>query len=201
MYNNDQLSEKLLVEKLVVGDHSAFTTLYNRYKNNVYSFIVKLSHGDYYMAEEIVQNTFIKLWDVRKNISSDYSIGKYIQVISKNFYLKAVSQRINDDLMKLEFVENDAENLVDDEVELNFLLEEIERIVSLLPPARQRVYRLRHNENLSQKEIAEKLHISENTVETHLKHSNGFLRFKLGTYFDKSKVRLLVIFFSLLLIY
>jgi RNA polymerase sigma-70 factor (ECF subfamily) len=203
MCNNEQLSEKLLVEKIINGNHEAFTILYHRYKNIVYYFIVKLSHGDYYMAEEIVQKTFIKLWEVRKNISSDYSIKKYLQVISKNFFLKDIFRRINEDLMKLKITEKniDAENQVDDEVELNFLLEEIERIISLLSPARQLVYRLRHIEHLSQKEIAKKLDISENTVETHLKQSTKFLQLGLQAYFDKTKGLLLIVLSSLLLIY
>lgn len=54
-----------------------------------------------------------------------------------------------------------AENCVEDEVELNLLLEEVERIISMLPPARQKVYRLKHIEHLSQKEIASLLGISE----------------------------------------
>ncbi|GHU57742.1 RNA polymerase sigma factor [Bacteroidia bacterium] len=195
MYNSNQLSEKQIIEMLIEGNHTAFTTLYNRYKNNVYFFIVKLSHGDYYMAEEIVQKTFIKIWEVKKNISSEHSIGKYIQVIAKNFYLKAISQRINDDLMLLNIAkkESGAENLVDDEVELKFLLEEIERIISLLPPAKQRVYRLKHIENLSQKDISEKLNISENTVETHLRQSNEFLRFKLSAFLHGSEALMLFI--------
>lgn len=69
----------------------------------------------------------------------------------------------------------EAENCVEDEVELNLLLEEVERIISMLPPARQKVYRLKHIEHLSQKEIASLLGISENTVESHLKQSTKFL--------------------------
>jgi RNA polymerase sigma-70 factor (ECF subfamily) len=64
---------------------------------------------------------------------------------------------------------------VENEVELNLLLEEVERIISMLPPARQRVYRLKHIEHLSQKEIANQLNISENTVESHLRQSAKFL--------------------------
>ena len=73
----------------------------------------------------------------------------------------------------------ETENCVENEVELNLLLEEVERIISLLPPARQRVYRLKHIEHFSQKEIASQLGISENTVESHLKQSTKFLTQKL----------------------
>ena len=69
----------------------------------------------------------------------------------------------------------EAGNYVENEVGLNLLLEEVERVISMLPPARQRVYRLKHMEHLSQKEIANQLNISENTVESHLRQSTKFL--------------------------
>ena len=65
------------------------------------------------------------------------------------------------------------------EIELSMLVEKIERVVSMMPPVRQHIYRLKHMDNLSQKEIAQQLGISENTVESHLKLSMKFLRDKL----------------------
>lgn len=96
--------------------------------------------------------------------------------VSRNLFLKETAKRIQEQLM-ISQIENvsETENTVENEVELNLLLEEVERIISLLPPARQRVYRLKHIELLSQKEIASQLGISENTVESHLKQSTKFL--------------------------
>ena len=200
MHKSEPL-DRVLVEGIVAGNYEAFTLLYHRYKHVVYSFIMKLSHGNCYMAEEIVQETFIKLWEVRKKVLPDYSIRKYLQVISKNLFLKAVSRQISEELIESKIAEKNmhAENYVDDTVELDFLLEEIERIIGLLSPAKQLVYRLKHIENLSQKEIAKKLNISENTVETHLKQSTKIMQMKLRHYFSRAGPPLSV-FLSFLLL-
>lgn len=176
MHKIGQLSDLQLMKEIISDNFKAFTELYNRYKHTLFQFILRLSHGDYSMAEDVVQETFIIIWESRKKIVVEYSFQGYLKKISRNLFLKETAKRIHEQLM-ISQIENvrEAENSVEEEVELNLLLEEVERIISMLPPARQRVYRLKHIEHLSQKEIASQLGISENTVESHLKQSTKFL--------------------------
>jgi len=171
-----QLSDQELMGEIMSDNFKAFTELYNRYKHILFQFVIRLSHGDYSMAEEIVQETFIIIWENRKKIVIEYSFQGYLKKVSRNLFLQETGKRIQEQMM-ISQIENvrEAENYVENEVELNLLLEELERIISMLPPARQRVYRLKHIEHLSQKEIADQLNISENTVESHLRHSTKFL--------------------------
>jgi len=180
------LSDRQLIEKIKDDDYKAFRIFYDRYKNKIYHFILSISHGNQYLAEEIVQITFIKVWDNRKKLSAELSIQNYLFVISKNFFLKWIAQKVNEELITNSLSENtkDESCCVDDEVEFNLLLEEIEKIISMLPPARQNVYRMRYIEHLTQKKIASRLNISENTVESHLKQSSKFIRFMLRPYKD-----------------
>lgn len=176
MHKVEKLSDQELLKEMIVDNFQAFTELYNRYKHLLYQFIIRLSHGDHSMAEEIVQETFIIIWENRKKISIEYSFQSYLKKVSRNLFLKETSKRINEELMIARIGTTEkVENCVDNEVELKMLLEEVERVISLLPPARQNVYRLKHLQHLSQKEIANKLGISENTVESHLKQSTKFL--------------------------
>lgn len=176
MHKIGQLSDQELMKEIMSGNFKAFTELYNRYKNTLFQFIIRLSHGDYSMAEEIVQETFIIIWENRKKIIIEFSFQGYLKKISYNLFLKETAKRVHNELM-ISQIENvrEAENCVESEVELKLLLEKVERIISMLPPARQKVYRLKHIEHLSQKEIARQLGISENTVESHLKQSTKFL--------------------------
>lgn len=180
MHKIGQLSDQQLMEEIISDNFKAFTELYNRYKHTLFQFVIRLSHGDYSMAEDIVQETFIIIWENRKKIVVEFSFQGYLKKISRNLFLKETAKRIQEQLM-ISRIENvrETENCVENEVELNLLLEEVERIISLLPPARQRVYRLKHIEHFSQKEIASQLGISENTVESHLKQSTKFLTQKL----------------------
>lgn len=176
MHRLEQLSDQQLMKEIMSDNFKAFTELYNRYKHTLFQFVIRLSHGDYSMAEEIVQETFIIIWENRNKIVIDFSFQGYLKKVSRNLFLKETAKRIQEQLMisQIESV-GEAENSVENEVELNLLLEEVERIISMLPPARQRVYRLKHIEHLSQREIAGQLGISENTVESHLKQSTKFL--------------------------
>lgn len=176
MHKIEQLSDQQLMKEIMSDNFKAFTELYNRYKHTLFQFVIRLSHGDYSMAEEIVQETFIIIWENRKKIAVEFSFQGYLKKISRNLFLKETAKKIHEQLM-ISQMENvgEAENSVENEVELNLLLEEVERIISTLPPARQRVYRLKHIEHFSQKEIASQLGISENTVESHLKQSTKFL--------------------------
>ena len=180
MHKIGQLSDQQLMEEIISDNFKAFTELYNRYKHTLFQFVIRLSHGYYSMAEDIVQETFIIIWENRKKIVVEFSFQGYLKKISRNLFLKETAKRIQEQLM-ISQIENvrETENCVENEVELNLLLEEVERIISLLPPARQRVYRLKHIEHFSQKEIASQLGISENTVESHLKQSTKFLTQKL----------------------
>lgn len=176
MHKIEQLSDQQLMKEIISDNFKAFTELYNRYKHTLFQFVIRLSHGDYSMAEEVVQETFIIIWENRKKIVVEFSFQGYLKKVSRNLFLKETAKRIQEQLMisQIEKI-GEAENSVENEVELNLLLEEVERIISMLPPARQRVYRLKHIEHFSQKEIASQLGISENTVESHLKQSTKFL--------------------------
>jgi|GEM_PF-6556697 len=66
------------------GSSQAFEKIYHSYRGKLYNFIMTLSHGDKYMAEEIVQTTFIKLWEVREQIHPEKSILLYLSTIAKN---------------------------------------------------------------------------------------------------------------------
>ncbi|MCL3853831.1 sigma-70 family RNA polymerase sigma factor [Parabacteroides sp. GYB001] len=176
MHKIEQLSDQQLMKEIISDNFKAFTELYNRYKHTLFQFVIRLSHGDHSMAEDVVQETFIIIWENRRKIVVEFSFQGYLKKVSRNLFLKETAKRIQEQLM-ISQIENvsETENTVENEVELNLLLEEVERIISLLPPARQRVYRLKHIELLSQKEIASQLGISENTVESHLKQSTKFL--------------------------
>ncbi len=177
-----QLSDQELMREIISDNFKAFTELYNRYKHTLFHFIIQLSHGDESMAEEIVQETFIIIWENRTKIVIKYSFRGYLKKVSRNLFLRETGKRVQEQLM-ISQIDNvqEAENYVENEVELNMLLEEMDHIISMLPPARQRVYRLKHIEHLSQKEIANQLNISENTVESHLRQSTKFLIQKLKT--------------------
>lgn len=187
-----------LVQKLTEDSYSAFEVLYNRYKAKIYYFIVDISNGNYYMAEEIVQMVFIKIWEVRHELTLVNSFSPYLYTMTKNSFLNQVAKKAREQLLKEQTCATALqEQTVDNEAELNILIETIEQIIDQLPPARQHVYRLRYLKHLSQKEIAGQLNISENTVEAHIRQSNEYLKkmlhSKYGVFLNTWTILLLLI--------
>ena len=66
------------------GDASDFELLYARYKEKLHNFILAVSNYDYYLTEEVVQITFVKIWETRERIDMDKSFGSYITTIARN---------------------------------------------------------------------------------------------------------------------
>ncbi len=65
------------------GSEKAFETIYKRYAGKLYNFIMTISHGNRYMAEEIVQSVFVKLWEIHQQINPEKSILSFLSVIAK----------------------------------------------------------------------------------------------------------------------
>ena len=63
--------EKHLLIDLKDGSFQAFERLYNMYSGKLYNFIMRLSSGNQYMAEEVVQSTFIRIWEVREKVDTN----------------------------------------------------------------------------------------------------------------------------------
>lgn len=179
MKSYESLNDIQLVERIKNDSYTAFEVLFYRYKGKVFYFIVDISGGDYYMAEEIVQQVFVKLWEIRANLNITKTVSAYLFTMSKNYFLNIIAQRSQEQLFLSQMQGNADSKTVDSEVEFNLLLEDWEQIIEKMPQARRRVYRMHYIEHLSQREIAEQLNLSENTVEAHLRLSNQYIRGQL----------------------
>lgn len=70
----DSTDEKRLLAELGAGSFQAFEKLYHRYSGKLYNFIMRISAGNRYMAEEVVQSTFIRIWEVRGTVDPEIHI-------------------------------------------------------------------------------------------------------------------------------
>ncbi|MEA4983290.1 MAG: RNA polymerase sigma-70 factor [Paludibacter sp.] len=174
----------LLINGLRQNDKKCFELLYLRYCGRLYNFIFKISGGDTYLSEEIVQKTFIKIWETRENIDAEGSFSAFIYTIGRNMLLNALRLRVQESLYNKYLLENETGKNEDLEKELEYKLLEtkLNSIIDELPPARRNVYILSKIKNLPNKEIAAKMNISENTVESQLSKATKYLRMKLSTY-------------------
>lgn len=169
------------------GSEKAFGTIYKRYAGKLFNFIMTLSHGDRYTAEEIVQSVFVKLWEVREQIQPEKSVLSYLSVIAKNMLLNRF-QRQTIEFIYQEFIlreQSPFDTTTEKELDRKWLEDFIDELIDQLPLSRKRIYILSRKEDLSTKQIAEMMHISVSTVESQLSLATRFMRRQLEKNYDK----------------
>ncbi len=171
------LQDKRLVTLLKANDITAFEKLFLKYNKRLYVYCFKMI-SNRFEAEEITQDTFIKVWEARQNIDENRSFSGYIFKIAHNKLFNLIRKKINERYYK-EYLEEYAETIEKStEAYINFkeLENLLDELTDKLPERRKRIFLLSRNDGLTYKEIARKLNISENTVDTQIRKVLDFFR-------------------------
>ncbi len=172
-----------LILRIIEDDTAAFESLFHLYHKRIYSFAQSLLSSSL-DAEEVVQNVFLALWNQRKNLNISGSFTSYIFAIARNIVYEHIRQKINKEAFSEYYLEHNVEYsfITEEEVTYHELEGKIQHCISLLPERRREIFVLSRIEKLSYKEIAEKLNVSENTVDTQIRHALNTLRRQLTEY-------------------
>ena len=87
-------NEILLIRAFKNGDQKAFEKLFERNHKKLYDYLMRLldSKED---AEEIVQESFIKIWEKREEFIEGYSFDAFLFTIAKNTFLNFTREKVN----------------------------------------------------------------------------------------------------------
>jgi len=158
--------EREYIKELSIGDHKAYDYLFIQYYPKVNYFIQHLVKSQE-VANDLSQDIFEKIWINRERIDRIESFNSYIFRIAKNSalnYLEHLQIRYKyEDNYQHESKLSIEEEIDTKDLELLVLL-----IVENMPAQRKKIYKLSREEFLKNKEIADKLNISEKTVKNHL---------------------------------
>jgi RNA polymerase sigma-70 factor, ECF subfamily len=170
-----------LIGRLKNDDKAALDEIFNYYYPRLYNFskrILKIEDE----IDDILQDVFLKIWLNRNKLNNPETFNSFIFTITRNALLNLIRSNINNQAFKEEFSKRiiSSEYVTQNEFEFKEIKTAIDQIVSKLPEKRQKVFLLSRNEGLSNKEIAQKLNISEKTVEDHITHSIRFLKKSLS---------------------
>jgi len=170
-------TEKELVKKLKDGDSFAFEVLFYKYRNKIKGFALKIVPAQI-DPEEIVQEVFVRVWLKKEAIDPEKDFQSYLFSIAKHLVLDHLKSAVN---RKLYFVgEHFQQDLLEDEGLESSISEETEeklqKLINEIPERRREIFRLSRFEGLSYKQIAERLNISENTVDSQIRNALAFLR-------------------------
>jgi RNA polymerase sigma-70 factor (family 1) len=176
------MDEKQLFLQVSAGDEKAFDALFNTFLPKIYPFIIKFTKSEP-AAQEIIQETFIRVWLSRDKLSAiDNPGGWLFKVASNECYSYLRKSILNNKFFNPLTVEPDPVNTTHE----NFALKELNRLVgeaiNKLPAQRKKIFRLSRDEGKSIPEIAAILNISPNTVKNALVAALKFIREYLAKY-------------------
>ncbi|QXP66413.1 RNA polymerase sigma factor [Polaribacter sp. AHE13PA] len=160
--------DTILAKSIKKGSRKAFSVLFDRYYKKLLDYAVTYTH-DLHEAEDIVQQTFITLWNNRLKINTEKSIKSYLYRITHNTYIDIYRKQKKSDSFFNELKEQVLrERITEDPEILEKRITKLKNTIEILPEQCKKVLYLNKFENLKYKEISEQLDISIKTVESHM---------------------------------
>jgi len=181
MVTYSSCSDNELADLLKSGDQAAFTEIYDRY------FWLLHAHAYKWMRDrddtkDIIHELFSNLWAKRETLILEDKLAPYLYASVRNRIFNQLARekysvQYSDSLE--DFIDH-GECVTDHLIRERILMEIIEAGIAEMPRKMREVFEMSRKQQLSHKEIAEQLNISEDTVRKHIQHGLKILRPKLG---------------------
>ena len=166
MSNNKVSGDKALATLLVQGDMGAFDDIYWKYQRAIYQNSLRITR-DETIAQDIVQEVFISLWEKRKSINPDLPLAGWLFVSSYNRSITILKNKLRESRIFDQLTVEDMETEMAPEIS-ELQLKVLETAISLLSPQKRRVFELCKLQGKSYEEAAIEMQISKHTVKEYL---------------------------------
>ncbi len=178
VFPQDQTNQTL--DRFRQGDSEAFASLYQSHWQQVFRFsrLYLRSDDD---AEDVVQEVFIRLWQIHERIHPDDNFSGLLFIITRNLIFNRFRRQIDPLGFKVSVLAAlEASDDIESEISARDLSEYIDRLVDLMPARQRQGFNMSRREHKSYREIAEELDLSQKTVEAHMREALRFLRDNLA---------------------
>ena len=178
--NIDPILKNELIEKIIAGNHTAFEILFKTYSQRLIYFSRRYVL-DKQIAENIVQDVFLRIWQNKGNLDPAKNIQSYLFTAVKNESLKqlrhlSVEKQQQENVSRLSVVELNPDEAIDK----NELTGELNKALNNLPLKCREIFTMSRFDQLKYSEIADILGISIKTVETQMGRALKKLREQLA---------------------
>ncbi len=195
MNKSVDIDVKLLLRDLKAGSLPAFNQLYMFYSPALYAHLLKFLKSPE-LVEEVLQEVFVKLWNLRTEIEPDRGFKTFLYTISSNLAINLIKKINRDKALQAEvwassisYYLHSEEKLLDKE-----RLEIVDRAIATLTPKRREILHFCKVEGRSYKEVAELLGISVSTVSNQLVNAiHDIRRFIVKNYSEEYLVGVLLL--------
>lgn len=157
------------IRKVKAGNVESFEHLYRKYFPRLFAFSMHLtrSRDD---ADEIVQETFIKIWETRERLNPDLPFAAYIIKIARNLIYNKTTKRLREADLAFNYsqIQRNTSEVTAEEINYNQLNTLLSEVVNQLPFMQKKVFTMSRLHGMSNQEIASRLQLSQSTVENHI---------------------------------
>jgi RNA polymerase sigma-70 factor (ECF subfamily) len=160
----------LSIKELKDGDAISFKKVFDQYHQKLYFFILYKTKSEY-IAEEVVQMAFTKLWQCRQTLQEEYTISTQLYRMATTILIDFLRKYNNKDALTARLDGVNIEKGIDstnEKMRGAELQKRISKVVNDFPPVRKQVFEMSREQGMSYREIAETLSVSSKTVETHI---------------------------------
>ncbi len=173
------MKEELLIAKLKSGDICAYEYLFNEYYDWLCNYIFKLS-GDRSMSKDVVQETLVRLWEKKQEITIKGSLKGYLFKSCHNQFLQQIrkEKRLPDllDRIRWDTIYNTYFEQKEEDVHTKAAMFRLEELIDKLPPRCKEIFIMNKLERRKYREIAEDMGISIKTVENQMSKALRIIR-------------------------
>ncbi|WP_142526176.1 RNA polymerase sigma factor [Pedobacter westerhofensis] len=169
--------EQDLLLALKGGSRSAFLQLYNLHVKKIYAYSLSIIKSPN-LAQDITQDVFIKLWETAAQLKPELSLQAYLFTITRNLSLNVLRSAA-----KEHWITDEIAAYALDSAEDGMAYTERRQTAALmndaiaqLPPQRRKIYELCHQEGYSYKQAAEKLGITDGTINSQMVKALRFIK-------------------------
>ena len=179
------LPDEMLGRLLYTGDEKAYEALYQRYWRSLFS-IATWKTNSQIVAEELVQDLFMKLWENRQKTLIE-NPAAYLKTALRYNVIGFIRTRLVNARTELgEAAEQAADLRADTGIDLEELSAALGNALALLPEKTRLVFQMSRFEQRTTSEIAQQLGLTDRAVEYHITQSLRLLRFQLKDYLSYS---------------
>lgn len=186
MSTNNIQRDRILFNRIAEGDNAAFRTLFDLYYESLRINAYRMLSSEFW-AEEVAQEVLTKVWTGKEELTAIENPAGWLFRISANECLGQIRRRAREIqsqyLMQAALQGNDSVEIQPDH-DVTLLRQLINKAVAQLPGQQKLTYKMKQEDELSYKEIANQLGISPNTVRNHLIQAYQFIRKYIQDYGD-----------------
>lgn len=161
------------------SDEDAFRVMFTLYAPRVFQFVRNYLRVRT-EAEDMVQNTFMRIWEKREMIHPERSIDGFVFTIARNLlidHFRRTARSFRESPLTQALDQPVLSTLYSDDLLHQHQFEQVyQRALALLPPKRKEIFIYSRHEGLSNNEIANHLGISIKTVENQMTAALAFMR-------------------------